>query len=204
PQQSGITQQNFTVPVDYIVTEGQVNVRYTVTVVKAADYVWSRVSSFTADSTNGFVMKVNPANGVPYVAYKGDRTASADEKAFVVKFENGNWTHVGSAQGISDGQIGSNIDLAFGAGNTLYVTYPDYTVTPSQAGTVQQFNGSAWSFLGSKGLTGVKVTYGVIGLNPANQQPILINTMDAAGTLVRRALGLALYSGSSWSLNNTI
>lgn len=204
PQQSGVTQQNFSVPVDYIVSEEQVNVRYTVTVVKAADYVWSRVSSFTADSTNGFVMKVNPTTGVPYFAYKGDRIASADEKAFVVKYENGTWAHVGSAQGISDGQIGGNIDIAFGTGNNLYVTYPDYTVTPAQSATVQQFNGSAWSFLGSKGLTGVKVTYGVVGLNPATQQPVLVNTMDAAGTLVRRALGVSLYNGTSWSANNTI
>ena len=51
PQQSGVTKNNFSAPVDYIVTEGKTNARYTVTIANAADYVWTRVGAYGSGRT---------------------------------------------------------------------------------------------------------------------------------------------------------
>ncbi len=46
-QQSGVTANDFTVPVDYFVSEGTTNVKYTVTIGKAPAYVWTALPPVT-------------------------------------------------------------------------------------------------------------------------------------------------------------
>jgi len=204
-QQSGNSVQDFSTPVDYIVTEGQTNARYTITVVNAADYVWTKLSTYSSDETNNMIMKVNPVDGIPYVLYKGNREESEDEKAFMVKFEDNSWSFVGSDQGVSDGQVGSDLDLAFDKDGKTYAAYLDYTANVSQAVSVKQLQNSAWSLVGSKGFTNEKISYMGMGINPANQQPMVFNTIDGrSGTLPRRALGVSNFDGSTWSINNEI
>lgn len=204
-QQSGSSVQDFSTPVDYIVTEGQTNARYTVTVVNAADYVWTKLSTYSSDETNNMVMKVNPVDGIPYVLYKGNREESADEKAFMVKFEDNSWDFVGSDQGVSDGQVGSYLDIAFDKDGKTYAAYLDYTASVSQAASVKQLQNNTWSLVGSKGLTDGKVSYIEVGINPVDQQPLVFNTIEERkGILPRRALGISYLNGGVWSNNNEI
>ena len=51
----------------------------------------------------------------------------------------------------------------------MYVAYSDYSADVAQDMTAQMYNGSSWSVLGAKGLTGDKTNYITIGaLSPAD------------------------------------
>jgi hypothetical protein len=139
PQQSGTSEHDFTVPVDYIVTEGVVNARYTVTIVNAADYVWSRAGAFTSANTNTMMMRVNPKSGSPYIFYRLEADVAENKKAAISQFVNGSWSAVGPQQGFSGGEIGTIMDLQFNPSGIPYVLYSDYSATVSRGATVQQF-----------------------------------------------------------------
>ena len=204
PQQSGTTKTNFSTPVDYIITEGKTNARYTVTIANAADYVWTKVGTYEDNTTTGdYYMKVNLTTGEPYFAYKLSATETADQKAYVVKYQNG-WSSVGGA--ISAGRIGGYLGLTFNNEGQPYVTYPDYTGTVAQSPSVHYYNGSTWARLGDAGLFSSSVTYTALGINPANNQPILFNYLNSAsgGPLARRALAVSSYNGTTWSIASQV
>jgi len=65
-QTSRTTANNFTVPVDYIIGSGVLNVRYAVTVVKATNMKWTEITPFSDLAVYGdAVMKINPQDGLP-------------------------------------------------------------------------------------------------------------------------------------------
>ncbi len=58
-------------PVDYIVSNGKQNVKYTITVAKSSNMAWVRMPDFTATSVfSGSVLKINPVDQVPYLGFK--------------------------------------------------------------------------------------------------------------------------------------
>ena len=70
-QVSGATANDFTAPVDYIVSNGKQNVKYTITVAKSSNMAWVRMPDFTATSVfSGSVLKINPVDQVPYLGFK--------------------------------------------------------------------------------------------------------------------------------------
>lgn len=203
PQQSKITVNNFTTPVDFIVTEGQTNARYTVTITNAADYVWTRVGAYTDNAAGNHYMEVSPTSGIPHFLYRLDADESDDQKAYVAKYEGGSWSSI--ANGISAGRIGTDLAMTFNKDGQPYITYPDYTTTPAQAPTVQHYNGTAWSTVGSVGIMPARVTYTTLGINPSNNQPVLMNYIeDRNYDLPRRSLGIAYFSGTAWNVGNQI
>jgi len=203
-QVSGVTANNFTSPVDFYLTDGKTNKRYTITVGKASAYVWSKIASFTADSVVSFSMKVNPTTGEPYILYKQDRELSADEKAAMVKLNGDSWAFVGGTAGLSAGRIGSYMDFTFDASGKPYVAYPDYVATVPQAASVRYFNGTEWTNVGNQGINAGSVTY--TGLSFAANNKLMLFNMNnvAAGGLAKRELNVSMFDGSAWSTNNTI
>lgn len=200
-QVSGVTANDFSYPVDYYLTHGSVNARYSVVVGKAADYVWSKVDAYTADSMTSSVMRVNPVTGIPYVLYKRNRSESAEQKAAILRFENGAWVNMGTA---SDGQIGSYYDLTFSPTGTPVVSFADYTAATSQMLSVSKFNGTGWELVGAKGVTTSKISYNALGYT-AEGQLVSFAMIDATGgTLARRELCFSGFDGTTWTTNQTI
>lgn len=205
PQKSAETAQNYTAPVDFVVTEGNVNARYTINIVKAADFVWKRLGVLGTDATNSMVMKVNPKDGLPYVFFKRRAETADQSRGVVAKYSGGAWAYVGAQSGLSAGEIGTDISLTFNKAGEPLVAYPDYTASVSRAASVKHFKGGNWASVGSEGITDVRATYIALGIQPQNQHPMLFNTNDAAGgVLARRALNISAFNGSTWEVNKTI
>lgn len=201
-QTSGVTANDFSVPVDFIVSEGTNNTKYTVTVGNLPAAVWSRVATNTT-ALKEFVMKINPASNVPYLAYVLSADELADQKAGVFKLDGGELVSVGS-QIISEGRV-SNISMAFNAEGIPYVAFADYTTVeqgdPSSTtyrASAMSLNGTAWSYVGDKGVTDVRITYNNIVLKPDNQ-PMLFCMNNAAGALARRELNISEFNGTTWT-----
>lgn len=198
-QQSGVTANDFTVPVDYFVSEGTANVKYTVTIGKAPAYVWTALPSVTGDSAVSIVMKVSPA-GTPYIAYKMDREVSDDEALGVMALKDGAWSSLGK---VSEGRVGSYMDIAFNAADMPAVSYLDYTSTIAQQASVKTLSGTTWSFVGGPVATSNKITYHTI--NYVNNQLMLMATYDARdNVLARRELSVNTYASGAWTYNTTI
>ncbi len=199
-QQSGVTANDFTAPVDYIVSEGTANVKYTVTIGKAPAYVWTALPPITGDSAVSLVMKVSP-DGTPYIAYKMDREVSAEEGLGVIVLKNGNWSKMGQ---VSKGQVGSYFDIAFNSKSQPAVSYLDYTNTISQQASVKALNGTSWSFVGGETATTNKVSYNTISYVNDNKL-MLFATYDARdNVLARRELSVNTFENNAWTNNSTI
>lgn len=205
-QQSGISANNFSVPVDYLVTEGTNNSRYTVTVTDLPDAVWTKAATFDTDTVLELVMKVNPTTNEPYILFKQDRYVSSLEKAAMLKYSEGAFSYIGTSEGLSEGRVAYS-DFTFDAEGNIYVAYADYTCPDGTSTTakasVRTFNGSTWEYVGEKGITDVRVSYTGIGIMP-NNNPVLFNMNNAAGALAQRELNISYYTNGAWSTSNTL
>ncbi len=203
PQQSGKTALDFNAPVDYIVTEGKTNARYTVNIVNASDYVWTRLGVYADFPVTGFEMRVNPATDAPYFSYVLSADETDDRKVFVARYEDNNWSTIG--ENLSQGRATTNLGMTFNPEGDVYISYTDYDATPSQAPVVQRYNGSSWSVLGNTPTFPAKVTYNTIGMNPANNEPVFFGYIDDRNySLPRRSISASYYSGSAWNVDNQI
>lgn len=200
-QQSGSTVNNFTAPVDYIVSEGTANVKYTVTIGKAPDFVWTSVPTVVSDSAVALIMKVSPG-GVPHIVYKYDRESSDDEGLGVLAFKDGNWSALGGQ--VSAGRVNSYFDITFKSNDLPTVSYTDYTNSTSQIASVKSFNGTAWSFVGGPEATTAQVTYNALDYVNDNKLMLFALFDGRSGPLTRRELSVNIFEGGSWATNSTI
>ena len=201
-QETAVTVNDFSVPVDYIVTEGTSNIKYTVTIGKAPAFVWTSLPTLTTDSAVSAIMKVNQKDGIPYFMFKQYRTTSADQKAAMLKFENNDWVKMGE---ISEGQVGSYYDLTFSSDGKPYVSYLDYLATVAQANSVSMYNGTSWSYVGgSKGVTTNKVSYNALSFAPGNDLMLFSTIDNTTGPLARRELGISTFAAGNWTINQTM
>lgn len=202
-QQSGVTANDFSVPVDYIVSnaEGTMNAKYTVTVENASNYAWSEVGRFNAVVPRGdnAIMRLNPVDNTPYVAFV---TKSTPNKVAVIKYDNGTFANVGSAEGESGKVTSGRYSFAISNTGTPYYIYSDESITDpvKSAPTVMSFNGSAWTTVGQAGIAGFvpsKVQIGVIGNEVI--APMVVNANN--GSYVKREMYASIYNGN-WSTNS--
>ena len=85
-QVSQTTKNDFTNPVDYTVSnsDGSNNARYSVTITKSSNVSWSEAAVYSASEVYaGAVLKINPTNNVPMIAFK--ERADESEKMTVVQ-----------------------------------------------------------------------------------------------------------------------
>ena len=64
-QESRVSKNDFTAPVDYIVSNGTNNTKYTVTITAEADRVWQEAGLLDVEISS-FTMRINPVDGLPY------------------------------------------------------------------------------------------------------------------------------------------
>lgn len=200
-QQSGVTANDFTAPIDYFVSEGTENVKYTVTVGVAPAFVWSALPPFATDLAKSLIMKVNPYDGNPYFLYKQKRESSDDEGAALLAFKEGGWSELGQA---SDGRIGNYMDITFNSKGTPYISYADYTTDVTNKITVKKQSGSSWTLVGDKGFTTDKFSHQSLSFVNDNKL-ILAGTFDGrSGPLLRRELSVNFFENNTWTTNTTI
>ncbi len=201
-QQSGVTANDFDAQVDYIISnsDGSQNVRYTVSVEKASNYAWTEVARFTEVVPSGSpVMKINPVDNVPYVAYQ----TKADKKVAVIKYVDGAFVGVGDVNGESGAVTSNRFDFAISNNGTPYYIYSDGSISDpvKSAATVMSFNGSSWANVGNAGIAGFvpsKVQIGVIGSEVI--APMIVNANY--GSFAKREMYASIYKSGSWSTNS--
>lgn len=200
-QTSGVTVNDFTAPVDYIVSEGTSNTKYTVTIEKAPAYVWTAVPTTVEDPALFLIMKVSPT-GVPHLVYKMDRDDTADEGLSVLTLEDGSWSALGGQ--VSTGRVNSYLDIAFNSQGRPAVSYTDYTNTIAQQGSVKAYNGTTWNFVGGEEATTAQVTYNALGYVNDNKLMLFALFDGRTGPLARRELSVNIFEGGSWTTDQTI
>lgn len=197
PQKSGETANDFRAPVDYFLSEGNYNAKYTVNIIKGGDYIWAPVPFTIVDSAVSLKMKINPITGDPYVMFYESRTPTSDQKASMVAYENMQWVRKGV---ISDDRITSYYDFTFDRTGNPYAAYGDFSATTAQTYTVKKLDGGAWTLVGDKGFTPVKVSYNAIAFGPDDVLRVF-PTMDAVGGgYVRREIAVGTFESGSWTL----
>lgn len=192
-QESGKTANDYTVPVDFIVSNGTQNAKYTVTITKASNMAWIQLPTYTDASVySGAVLKVNPTDNVPYIAYKNSET----NKMAVIKFEGDAWKAVGTA-GFSTEVASSHYAFDFDTEGTPYVAYSDDEAAKiSGATSMMKWNGSAWEYVGNQDFVDAqsqKIRLAVTGKDQATVTQIN-NSRQAS--FLRRALVASSYNGS--------
>ncbi|MFV0590460.1 MAG: hypothetical protein ACK5M7_03675 [Draconibacterium sp.] len=204
-QESGVSANDFSAPVDYIVSEGTSNTKYTVTVADLPAAVWSLAATDTTDLRE-FSMRVNPITNVPYLVYVPDMDDSDDEKAGVFKLNGTNLENVGS-ETISEGRT-TYPRIAFDTVGTPFISFADYTnEDPYNAGSttssasVMSYNGLGWSYVGNKGVTDGAVTYNNVVVKDDGNPMLFCYNNGRNGILARRELSISDFDGSSWTAN---
>lgn len=151
-QVSGKTVNDFTNPVDYIVTnsDGSKSALYSVSITSVNGKLEPLVT-YSSLPVSDAVLRVNPDNKAPYLAFKeksvtGSESASAG-KLTVVNFLDGAWNLVGSA-GFSNKVASSHFDFDVDSKGGLYVAYADNEASPKSA-KVMGYSGGSWSLVGS-------------------------------------------------------
>lgn len=151
-QVSGKTVNDFTNPVDYIVTnsDGGKSALYSVSITSVNGKLEPLVT-YSSLPVSDAVLRVNPDNKAPYLAFKeasvSDAESASADKLTVVNFVDGAWKVVGSA-GFSNKVASSHFDFDVDSKGGLYVAYADNEASPKSA-KVMGYSGGSWSLVGS-------------------------------------------------------
>jgi hypothetical protein len=100
------------------------------------------------------------------------------------------WTAVGSSTGISQGSS-SYQNLVAGTNGKLYVSYYDVSATK---GSVQEFSGTSWSYLGQQGVTPGTATYNSLALTSTGNL-----YYSHQGSYPNSQMYAMYYNGTSWA-----
>lgn len=197
-QTSGVTKNDFTDPVDYLVrnSTGANNVRYTITVVEASGAEWTELAVY--DGTEVFAgarLAINP-EGEPYIAFKIRK--DDNNKMSVLKFNGASWEQVG-AEGFSGQVNGSHYAFDIAPDGTPYVAYGDQEAESLKGAlSVMKFDGSKWDYVGGQGFFKVQAQYvGIAALE--NGLAVGLQNNSKTADIPQRALGVATWDGSAWT-----
>lgn len=203
-QNSGITANNYIAPVDFIVNEGTNNTKYTVTVDKLPSAVWTNLPLFTTDIVKELVLRVNPVSQIPCLAYVVDADEYVDQKASVVALTDGAWNSVGATGFTKDRTKYMAFD--FDATGKPYVAFADYNNVDGDGDqfyptSMMAFDGTSWDYVGSKGITDVKINDVTLGFDAENT-PYTFSINYAAGSNAgKREVNVMKYDGN-WSASS--
>ncbi len=209
-QVSGKTINDFTNPVDYIVTnsDGSKSALYSVSITSVNGKLEPLVT-YSSLPVSDAVLRVNPDNKAPYLAFKeksvtGSESASAD-KLTVVNFLDGAWNLVGSA-GFSN-KVASSVpslpfDFDVDSKGGLYVAYADNEASPKSA-KVMGYSGGSWSLVGSGAANNFMAQNLSLAALSDNNLVLLQKCNSKSDPFKRHDLVVSLYNGS-WNSNTVL
>ena len=205
-QVSGETANDFTNPVDYIVTnsDGSKSALYSVSITSVNGKLEPLVT-YSSLPVSDAVLRVNPDNKAPYLAFKeksvtGSESASAD-KLTVVNFLDGAWNLVGSA-GFSNKVASSHFDFDVDSKGGLYVAYADNEASPKSA-KVMGYSGGSWSVVGSGAANNFMAQNLSLAALSDNNLVLLQKCNSKSDPFKRNDLVVSLYNGS-WNSNTVL
>ena len=209
-QVSGKTVNDFTNPVDYIVTnsDGSKSALYSVSITSVNGKLEPLVT-YSSLPVSDAVLRVNPDNKAPYLAFKeksvtGSESASAG-KLTVVNFLDGAWNLVGSA-GFSN-KVASSVpslpfDFDVDSKGGLYVAYADNEASPKSA-KVMGYSGGSWSLVGSGAANNFMAQNLSLAAMSDNNLVLLQKCNAKSDPFKRNDLVVSLYNGS-WNSNTVL
>ena len=203
-QESGKSKNNYSKPVDVIVanSNGTTNAKYTINITKATAQTWKSLADF-ADTQcyAGSVLKVNPVDNVPYVAFaeRGD----TEEKMWVLKLDGNKWVNVGD-KAFSGVVNGSYYDFDIDATGTPYVAYGDKATTPiASAVSVMKYANGAWSLVGDAGFASTQANSVSVSAFGPDKLVVAQKNNSKKSSFARRALVVSNYAGS-WNNSDAL
>lgn len=205
-QVSGETANDFTNPVDYIVSnsDGSKSALYSVS-IRTVNGKLEPLVTYSSLPVSDAVLRVNPDNKAPYLAFKeksvtGSESASAD-KLTVVNFLDGAWNLVGSA-GFSNKVASSHFDFDVDSKGGLYVAYADNEASPKSA-KVMGYSGGSWSLVGSGAANNFVAQNLSLAAMSDNNLVLLQKCNAKSDPFKRHDLVVSLYNGS-WNSNTVL
>lgn len=207
PQVSGVTPNDFTYPVDYIVRDetAGVSASYTVRVGKILEKIWSEVLVYNDNGLENreFAMCISPKNNTPYF-FISRVNADEVEPGVVASFDGTNMTAGSEFTYNSENTLidASNIDITADADGKVYAVY--YNSAKLSDGStydrqiyVYTGSGSTWTQVGSK--FGFTSNDSFIEVDPATKRPVVaFQSNDRSATVPRRSLAIISFDGQSW------
>ena len=176
-QVSQTTKNDFTNPVDYTVSnsDGSNNARYSVTITKSSNVSWSEAAVYSASEVYaGAVLKINPTNNVPMIAFK--ERADESEKMTVVQLSGSSLANVGNAS-FSSKVSSSNYDFDISPEGTPYVAYSNSESSLlSGALSVMRYDGSAWTAVGDASV--LKAQSNFVGMAALSGNRLVVNQQN--------------------------
>lgn len=211
PQVSGVTPNDFSYPVDYIIKdESGVSSSYTVRVGKILEKEWKEVLVYNDNGleNDDFAMCISPKDNTPYFFLT---RVNADEvEAGVVASFDGTTLSPGSefTYNSENTLIGpSKIDIAADADGKIYAMYYNSDKLSDDSYDRSYYiytgSGSTWTQVGSK--FGFNSNIGAIEIDPATQRPVVaFQSNDASAVVPKRSLAIFAFDGQSWGTGTEI
>ena len=205
-QVSGKTVNDFTNPVDYIVTnsDGGKSALYSVSITSVNGKLEPLVT-YSSLPVSDAVLRVNPDNKAPYLAFKeasvSDAESASADKLTVVNFVDGAWKVVGSA-GFSNKVASSHFDFDVDSKGGLYVAYADNEASPKSA-KVMGYSGGSWSLVGSGAANNFVAQNLSLAAMSDNNLVLLQKCNAKSDPFKRHDLVVSLYNGS-WNSNTVL
>lgn len=201
-QVSQTTANDFTTPVDYVLTKGRLNRRCEVTITKASLkwYATPEVQGITAYGDP--VLKLDPTTQRPYVGFKvraDANNAAAANHSMVLTLEDGAWKPVGG-EGFGHTVNSSYFDFDIAPNGTLYVGYADQEATVLKNGmSVMRYNGTDWEFVGTdQGLLKAVSNYACMAAIDGEIVAAQVNNSSTAD-YANRTLVVSNYKDNVWT-----
>lgn len=192
-QVSGTTANDFSDPVDYLVSLGKKNALYTVTVSELPEAVWTKVTEWE-QTVNDFRLEIDPTDGQPALVVNADGTTSAEDVAIFAKVSNGKFQpDTVAARRTSMPAFG------FSASGKPYIFYYD-PVSSVAKGFIATRTGTSWTeeCTDIDRPTTVGPTIGSVG------ERMFAFTMNrTAGVLGERFVNITEYN-NGWNKNQSI
>lgn len=199
-QESGVTVNDFTNPVDYIVTnsDGTKNTLYTVK-VNGVKGKWKLAGTYAELPLNNAKMKVNKANGKPYILFKeksvtGKPSESAN-KLTLLQFDGAGFATVGKA-GFSETVNSSEFDVDFGPSGIPYVTY---ATSAKRSAVALKYDGKDWNYVVKDSISDMQSTKLNISVAADNNIVLTqVNTKSKNCAFGRNNFVVSASDGSKW------
>lgn len=191
-QKSGETANDFSAALEFLVTEEDTNIIYTVSVSKMASAVWSRLPMFETDSITSFSLGVNPKNYMANIAFISDRESRDDEKLNLIEFGDQNWNYVGEKD--FSAARARSLDLAFSDSGMPFISFED-DATGDTYGSIMSFENNSWGYVGGGAFSPFESGVTTLSVGADNEVYGFYH-IDQRGHAERRGVAARVFNGS--------
>lgn len=194
-QVSGTTNNDYSAPVEYLISEGTTNKIYTISVGKLASSVWTLSSVYKDDIAADISLGINPTNSIPYIAYISERESSDDQKMNLINYNDDSWSRVG---GTDFSNFRANtVDLKFNTTGTPFISFQEYT--ENREASIMSYENSSWSYLANAPFSVLRTGSNAVAITSDNNVYGFFVSDDRADDGRRREVLGRSYSGGTWS-----